>query len=112
MALNKSLELIPNERIPFDVYMLSMVNTLYKLQEDEKAREVANKILENSYQDLDYLISLDKPYSNYLTMEKRFAAHVFSELIKISQANGDRILDAEINQRLRGYGESLNTIFR
>jgi len=89
-----------------------MVNTFYKLGDIEKARDVANKILENSYQDLDYLISLDKPYSNYLIMEKRFAAHVFSELINISHNNGDKVFSAEIQQRLQGYGQSLNTIFR
>jgi tetratricopeptide (TPR) repeat protein len=112
MVLDKSLELLSNDRIPFDVYMLSMVNTLYQLEDTDKARDVATKILENAYQDLDYFISLDKPYSNYLTMEKRFTAHIFRELINVSHKHGDKVFSAEIQQRLQVYGQSLNTIYR
>ncbi len=112
IALDKCMELIPNHRLPFDVYMLSMVETYYRLNEQEKAQDLANKILENTYQDLDYFISLEKPFSKHLTMEKRIAAHVFKELINISHTNGDKLFSAEIQQQLQSYGPALNTIFR
>ena len=112
MVLDRCLELIPNHRTPFDVYMLSMVDTYYKLNEKEKAQDVAKKILENTYQNLEYFLSLEKPFSNYLVMEKRIAAHVFSELINISHENGDKLFSAEIHQKLESYGPALNTVFR
>jgi hypothetical protein len=112
MVLDKCLEVIPDDRIPFDVYMLSTVETFYKLNEAEKARNVASRILENTYQELDYFISLDKPFSGYLMMEKRIAAHILSELISISHENGDKLFSAEIHQKLESYGPVLNTLFR
>lgn len=112
IVLDKCLELIPDHRIAFDVYMLNMVNTYYKLNERGKAQNLANKILENTYSDIDYFISLEKPFSNYLQMEKRFAAHIFRELITISHTNGDKLFSADIQQRLQSYGPALNTIFR
>ncbi len=112
LVLDKCLELIPNRTIPYDVYMLNMVDTYYKLNEQEKAQTLANTILENTFQDLDYLISLDKPFSNYLIMEKRIAAHIFRELINISHLNGDKLFSAEIHQQLESYGPVLNNIFR
>ncbi|MBA7522259.1 hypothetical protein ES705_14377 [subsurface metagenome] len=112
MVLDKCMELVPNHRIPFDVYMLSMVDNYYKLNENSKAQALASQVLENTYQDLEYFISLEKPFSNYLQLERRFAAHVFRELINISRTHGDILFSAEIEQRLDSYGRTLNTIFR
>ena len=111
-VLEKCLDLIPDERIPFDVYMLGMVESYYSLNDQTKAREVAQQILMHTYEDIDYFLSLDPPYSAYLPYEKRLSAHALSELIRISHTNGDKEFSAEIQQHLQDYGPALNSIFR
>jgi len=110
-VLERCLTLFPDDQIPFDLYMLSLVDNYYKIQEPEKAREIANAILENTYKELDYLLSLESNYVNYLDLERRIVAHVFSELIRISHGNGDKQFSAAIQQRLEDYGPALNAIF-
>jgi hypothetical protein len=104
--------LFPNERIPYDLYMISFVDNYYKIGDTEKAQQVASAILENSYEDVDYYMSLREPFSNYLKYEKRVTAHILTELIRTSHYNGDKKFSAAIQQRLEGYGDGLNAIFR
>ena len=110
-VMEQCLTLFPDARIPFDLYLIPMVDNYYKINETEKAHEVGNAILENTYEDLDYLVSLESRYSDYLQLEKRIAAHVISELIRISHQNGDKKFSAAIQQRLEDYGPALNAIF-
>jgi tetratricopeptide (TPR) repeat protein len=112
IALEKCLELIPNDRIPFDIYMLGMVETFYNLDDGDKAREIAEQILENTYNYIDYFLSLESPYSNYLGYEKMVAGRTLSDLINISHENGDKAFSARIQQELQNYGPALNSIFR
>jgi hypothetical protein len=111
-VLEVCLELIPNARIPYDVYMLGMVETYYQLGNEVRAREVAQQILDNTYEYVDYFLSLEPPFTSYLAFEKRLSAHALSELIRISHNNGDKQFSAEIQQKLEGYGPALNSIFK
>jgi len=110
-VMERCLALFPDERIPFDLYMLALVDNYYKINKPEKAQEIANGILKNTYEDLNYLLSLESRYSDYLQLEKRIAAHVLSELIRMSHSNGDKKFSAAIQQRLEDYGPGLNAIF-
>jgi tetratricopeptide (TPR) repeat protein len=111
-VIEKCTELFPNDHIPYDLYMLTFVDSYYKLGETEKAEEMANLILDNSYEDISYFISLEKPFSNYLKYDKRVVAHILTELIRVSHFNGDKKFSASIQQRLEDYGDALKTIFR
>ena len=110
-VMERCLTLFPDERIPFDLYMLSLVDNYYKIEESQKAQEIADAILENTYEELDYLLSLENKYINYLDLERRIVAHVLSELIRIGHENGDKKFSASIQQRLEEYGPRLNAIF-
>jgi hypothetical protein len=111
-VIEKCIELFPNEKIKFDLYMVTFVDSYYKMGDVDKAEKLADIILENTIQDFEYFLSLDKPYSNYLQYDKRLTAHVISELIRISHYNGDVKYSASIQQRLEEYGnDALRTIF-
>jgi hypothetical protein len=110
-VIDRCLELFPNEKIPFDLYMMSFVENLYQLDKDERARQLATDLLENTYADLEYYMSLEKDKQNYLSFEKRVAAHVISEMIRISHENGDKKFSASIQQRLEDFGPGLNYLF-
>ena len=110
-VMERCMELFPDERIPYDLYMLALVENYYDIGKPENAQEIAKVILENTYNDLDYFLSLESQYSGSLQLEKRIAAHVLSELIRISHQKGDKIFSASIQQRLEDFGPGLNAIF-
>ena len=111
-VMERCLELFPDEKVPFDFYMLSLVENYYRLNDIEKAEEIANGILENTYQDVEYLLSLEHKYADYLSLERRIAAHVLSELSRMSYNYNDKKFSASIQQRLEDYGPGLNAIFK
>lgn len=110
-VLDRCLELFPNEKIPFDMYMLSIIENYYRLGEDQKARDVADILFENTYHNIDYYLSLGDKQQNFLDMEKRIAAHVLSELVRTSHTAGDIKYSASLQQRLEDLGPGLNSIF-
>ncbi len=112
IALNRGLELLSNERIPFDVYMLSFVDGYYRAGHQSEARAVAEQILENTEDDLKYLLSLDPPYSGYLDYEKQIALYAIRELINISGDHRDIEFNARIQQQFERYGPALQQIYR
>ncbi len=111
-VIERCTELFPNERIPFDLYMVTFVESYYKLGKTDKAQELANIILENTIQDVEYYLSLKSPFSDYLKYEKRITAHIITELIRISHYNGDKKFSASIQQRFEDYGNRLESIFK
>jgi hypothetical protein len=111
-VIERCNELFPDEKIPYDLYMITFVDSYFKLGETSKAEELATMILDNTVEDFEFYLSLEKPFSSYLKYEKRITAHVISELIRISHNNGDKKFSASIQQRFEEYGdEALRTIF-
>lgn len=111
-VLDKCLKLIPNDRMPYGIYMLDVVEDLYMLNNVEKAHEVAQKILNNTYQNIRYFLSLKEPYSKYLGFDKRIAMHILSSLINMSEKYNDKRFSAEIQQNIVQYEPALDRLFR
>jgi hypothetical protein len=110
-VIEKCVGLFPDELLPYDMYMLSFVESCYIMGKDQMARDIADEILKNTYDNLTYYMSLDERYSSYLQMDKRIAAHVISELVRTSHEHGDKKYSASIQQRLEDFGPGLNSIF-
>jgi ATP/maltotriose-dependent transcriptional regulator MalT len=107
-VLDRCQELMPNNRIPYDVFMIGMIDSYYMIKEVNKAEKLAKDILTNTCQDLEFLISLKNPYSGYLQYEKQLSMHVLRELIKITKENGNKKFSAEIEQNYETYGMALS----
>jgi hypothetical protein len=60
VVLDKCIELMPNERIPYGYFMLTVANAYYTLNEFEKANDVLSKIEQNAFETARYY-SLQKP---------------------------------------------------
>jgi tetratricopeptide (TPR) repeat protein len=107
-ALNKCLQVIPDEVVPFNVYNILLVEAYYKLGDYEKANAVVNKIKSNVYNDMNYFVSLGKKYSSYLIYEKRIAFYTMDELRRLGETYNQPELKKEMDQRLSEYSSALN----
>lgn len=107
-TLQKCLEVIPDETVPYDVYSVFIVDALYQLGEIETACEIAGRIRDNVYDDLDYYVSLGNKYLNYLLYEKRLAFYTLSELRNLAMANGQPEFSSELLEKMETYASRLN----
>jgi tetratricopeptide (TPR) repeat protein len=103
VVLEKCLHLMPDETMPFDVFTLSIAESYFRLNEPEKALEVINKLKDNTLDELNYLVSLEKKFDNALSYEKRLNLHVLNELIRILRENGRDDLRIELESKFQDY---------
>ncbi len=108
ITLDKCLEVIPDEAVPYDVYNVLMVDAYYQLGDTAKANEIASKIKENVYSEMDYFVSLGSKYMNYLLYEKRLAFYTLSEIRNLAISYGQPDLQAEMGEKIDQYASLLN----
>jgi hypothetical protein len=107
MVLEKCLQLMPDEIIPYDIFTLSVVESYFRLDETEKALEITNKLKDNACDELDYLVSLDTKYDEALNYEKRLNLHILNELVRIVREFGTDDLRQELETRFHDYAVAL-----
>ncbi|MBN2215126.1 MAG: DUF2723 domain-containing protein [Bacteroidales bacterium] len=108
MVLEKCLQLMPDEIVPYDIFTLSMIESYFRMNEKEKALEMANRLKDNAYDELDYFVSLEKKYDEALNYEKRLNLHVLNELVSMMRENGRDDLREELESRFQDYVVALN----
>ncbi|MBN1597454.1 MAG: DUF2723 domain-containing protein [Bacteroidales bacterium] len=112
LAQNRCMEIIPNEIVPFDFYMLGIVENYYALNQQKQAQEIADIILENTLQDVDYLLSLRMDQWQNLQFERQVAQYVIKELLRYSTSYNDKFYSAKIQQQLENYGDAITFLFK
>ncbi|MBN1157875.1 MAG: DUF2723 domain-containing protein [Bacteroidales bacterium] len=110
-VLQKCLEVIPDEIVPYNVYNVLIVDAFYQLGDIEKANEIAVGIRDNVYQDMDYFVSLGTKYLDYLIYDKQLAFYTLNELRSLALANGQADLAAELREKMELYASRLNIAF-
>jgi len=108
IALEKCLEVIPDTVVPYNVYNVLIVEGLYKIGDSEKATDLAQKIRDNVYDELDYYMSLGQRYYNYLLYEKQLAFYTLNELRGLAISYERPELAGEIGKRMMEYASALN----
>ncbi len=108
MALDRCIELMPDDRVPYNIFMLPVIQNYYSAGEIEKANEIANILKQNTYENLDYYVSLEEKFTNLLDYEKRLALHVLNELVKYSNRHGQSDISKEIQEKMQEYMVLLN----
>jgi hypothetical protein len=80
-CIDRGQELFPNEKFPYDYYMVPFAQIYYVAKEDEKGDEVINIIKERYVEDIDYYLRLDNDILNYYEEDLSIA---FSTLQRLS----------------------------
>lgn len=107
-ALDKCLEVIPDNIVPFNVYNILLVEAYYQLGDIEKANQIVEGIKKNVYQDMDYYGSLGRKYMTYLMYEKRIAFYTLDEIRRMATTYNQPELKAEMEQKIQDYAGILN----
>lgn len=77
-VLDRSLEVMPDHKVPFDQRMLSYIKAYYLCGEKEKARAVARRLGERYQAEGLYYQSLKEPFFTYTDSDRKLASYVLT----------------------------------
>jgi len=103
-VLDKCMEIMPSHNFKYDLFVLDIVETYYKLGETEKANVIASEFAETTEKELLYYFNLPADYVSSLDYEIQLAVHYLQRLHEAARRNGS----AELSEKIE---TSLNNAF-
>ncbi len=82
-VLDKANEFFPNEKIPFDMYMISHIQLYYQAAAIEKGNKMAEIILAKCKNDLEYYDSLEAEYKRSVAQDRAQAVYAVKSIAQI-----------------------------
>jgi len=105
-VLDESLRVMPEETVPYNVFMLRYPDIYYRAGAKDKAQLVIRKIAEKTMQEYIYLQDLQGYEPNY-EADSRQSLGIMSELRRIASQYQDQVMVDELNaelMKLQGMG--------
>lgn len=81
--LDKSLKSMPERNVPYDLFVLPMAESYYKLKEHEKANEIMQSLVNRYEGDLKYYLSLNGEARKQIKPEMERAMSVLQRIIMV-----------------------------
>ena len=88
-VLDKCMQLMPNDKVPFDLFVPAIAEAYYNCNQPEKADSIANTHLDMAAEDLSYFMSLKTELRQSTDYELRLALQVTQDYRRIT-ANAGR----------------------
>jgi tetratricopeptide (TPR) repeat protein len=106
-VLDYSLEVLPEETVPYNYFVLMMAELYFQLGEIEKGTVIAERIVEISDHDLAFYYNGKHAGRQYMG-EKRNALYMAQEIQQLAAANGKDELAKNAENVLKRYGQIFN----
>jgi len=98
-VLDKSLDVIPLSQISYEASLLAFVQEYFRAGADQKAINLLKGISQNSYEKLDYYMSLEDNYAAALEYEQEREIYIVKSLLELSDLSGNDKLTKEIQNK-------------
>ncbi len=97
-VLDRGIELFPNDKFPFDYYMISWADFYYKSGEIEKGNNLVNQIAERYEEDMAYYSSLSDRFAAQYQEDVQESMAVMQRLIQLTSQYKQEELSKEIEE--------------
>ncbi len=104
-VLDRNLELIPHEIVPFNYFSLQIAENYYAADKTEKGKEIINQILASYEDEIDYFLSLDDKYLASVDEEIQRILYFMREMSMITKQHQQAELSKEITEKFNKYLE-------
>jgi len=105
--MDKGLEFFPNEKFPYDYYMLPWAEYYYQAGATGKANEVVKTLTNRYTQDLSYFSSLPDRFLAYYDDDVQESMAVLQRLMQMTKQYKQAELSAEIEKVFYDYMSTL-----
>lgn len=99
-VLDKCMEIMPSYNFKYDLFMLDILETYYKLGATDKANTIVEDFADTTIEELNYYFSLPTRYMESLDYELRLSIHYLQRLNEFSKQDGDPELSTKIETAL------------
>jgi len=110
-VLDKCLELMPHEIVPYNYFMVRIVEAYYRAGEFDKANAIAQTLADYTQENLNYYFTLDADLLAEVDYEFRKDMAIFQELIRYTrlydQTDLNKDLETRFDQMLQIYSPAL-----
>ena len=98
-VLDKGIEVMPDEVVPYNFFMLPMAEAYYRAGAPEKANPIVEQLADIYEDDLNYYLSLEGEFLEKTDNEKKRAMSVMQRLMTIAKAYKQEELAKNIEER-------------
>ncbi|MFO7655930.1 MAG: DUF2723 domain-containing protein [Bacteroidales bacterium] len=99
-VLDRVMELLPHEKVPFDNYIIQIADTYFQCGQTEKALAIINKYADSCEQIASYYINQNSKIVNECSYEIRYNLQMMQNLGSTLQKNRQKELADSISERL------------
>ena len=85
-VMDKCFELMPNEKVEYNFFVLPMIENYYLCNEKDKAKNINNNIIETLEEKLNYYNQFD-PEEKGINNEKQRSLSMYNSIVKIAYAH-------------------------
>jgi len=106
MVLNRCMELFPEETIPFNNTMLTVISAYYHAGNMEKGTQLAERLSNIMTEELDYYMGLSPKFKTGpldMNRESQTGLYVLQELYTITSKNNQSEVSKQIEQQFMKY---------
>ena len=104
-VLDKSNEFFPNNKIPFDMYMISHIQLYYQADAIEKGNKMAEIIINKCKNDLEYYDSVEAEYRRSLAQERAQAIYAVKSIAQICNMYKQNALIKKVEEIMKAHPE-------
>ncbi|MBN1182957.1 MAG: DUF2723 domain-containing protein [Bacteroidales bacterium] len=102
-VLDKAMDLMPDEKVPYDYHINSIVEAYFNAGALDKATELAKQYSALLDEELDYYFSLKPKFRATIDLEVRIALQSYQELVMILTQKGGAEMSGTIEQQFTKY---------
>jgi hypothetical protein len=106
-VLDKCIEVMPNETVPYNYFNLGIAEAYYKADEIQKANQIISVLSESTLDEIQYYFSLKDEFLNNIDYELRRAMMVLQELVRMTKMHKQQDNFNDLDKRF----EELQTIY-
>jgi hypothetical protein len=84
-TLERCMEIMPNERVPFNYFMVPIIEAYYKLGETKLANAYLLTLSDLAEEELRYFLSMGRQYAGDVDYDIQIRMHIMQELVRITR---------------------------
>ncbi|RLD68237.1 MAG: hypothetical protein DRI95_03515 [Bacteroidetes bacterium] len=102
VVLDRAIELMPNNRVPYNYYNLLIAEAYYRAKVPEKANEIMNIVANKTGEEINYYLSLPTDFQNDLGDDRERSLAMAQEILRLCSTYKQEELFKEINNKFEG----------
>jgi hypothetical protein len=103
MVLDRVMELMPPERVPYEFMILSVAEAYYNAEAIDKGNEVLEGYFNHVATEMDYYLSFPRRLIIHLDLEMRTSLQLMNEMIRMAEAYDRVELSVPMRDRFNRY---------